>query len=101
MGRRIDILDLLPEEAIKAIDELGYKFLASRGYDTEGAIESKEVRNKLKEELKANGEKLQYVGGINKENKTILVFFEIIKEGKRIATSEGIKLIPKPSEEGT
>ena len=28
------------------------------------------------------------------ENKTILVFYEIIKDGKRIATSEGLKFIP-------
>ncbi len=95
--RKMDILDVLPPEAIKAVDELGYKFLASRGYDTEGAIESKEKRKELKEALKTNGEVLQYVGGFNKEDKTILVFFEILKDGKRIATSEGIKFIPNVS----
>lgn len=92
--RKIDILDILPPEAIKAVDELGYKFLASRDYDVEGAIESKEKRKELKKALEANGETLRYVGGVDKENKTILVFYEIIKDGKRIATSEGLKFIP-------
>lgn len=98
--RKMDILDILPPEAIKAVDELGYKFLSSRGYDAEGAMESKEKRKEIKKALKANGETLQYVGCIDKENKIILVFYEIIKDGKRIATSEGLKFVPTIPEGG-
>lgn len=94
--RKVDIFDLLSPEAIKAVDKLGYKFLMQRGYDTKGAIKSSKKREELKKALKANGEELRYVGGINKEDKTILIFFEVVKAGKRVATSQGLKFIPKP-----
>ena len=51
-GRKIEIFDLLPEEAMKAIDNLGYKFLESRGYDTARAAESKSQMTKLKKALR-------------------------------------------------
>ena len=38
--KELDILDILPKEAIEAIDRLGYDFLKAQGYDTEGAAES-------------------------------------------------------------
>lgn len=94
--RKVDIFDLLPPEAIKAVDKLGYKFLTQRGYDAKGAIGSSKKRAELKKALKANGEELRYVGGVNNEDKTILIFFEILKSGERIATSQGLKFVPKP-----
>ena len=51
-------MDILPEEAIAKVDELGYSFLQTMGYDTEGAIESKEKRSELKKTMKKNGDEL-------------------------------------------
>lgn len=42
MVKKIDIFDLLPEEANRQVDEIGYGFLKENGYDVEGAVESKE-----------------------------------------------------------
>lgn len=98
--RKIDIFDFLPKEAMKAIDELGYNFLAERGYDTTRATESKTQRTKLKKALRVNGEELRYAGAVDNETKAILVWFELWKGKERIATSQGIKFLPKPSEGG-
>ena len=98
--RKVDIFDLLPEEAMKAIDELGYNFLAEMGYDTTRAIESKTQRTKLKKEMRVKGEELRYAGAVDHETKAILVWFELWKGKDRIATSRGIKLLPKASEGG-
>lgn len=99
-GRKIEIFDLLPEEAMKAIDSLGYKFLESRGYDTTRAAESKSQMTKLKKALRVNGEELRYAAAIEKETKAILIWFELYRGKERVATSEGIKFMPKPSEGG-
>lgn len=99
-GRKIEIFDLLPEEAMKAIDNLGYKFLESRGYDTTRAAESKSQMTKLKKALRVNGEELRYAAAIEKETKAILIWFELYRGKERVATSEGIKFMPKPSEGG-
>ena len=98
--REITIFDLLPPEAFIQIDELGYNFLAERGYNTEGAMDSNEKRKELKAELKKNGEELRYSGAFDKETKAILVWFEIYKNNEKVATSQGLKFLPKPSEGG-
>ena len=53
--KTIDILDLLPNEAIEAVDKLGYDFLEAQGYDVVGAVDSKKKRQEIKERLKADG----------------------------------------------
>lgn len=98
--KEIDIFDLLPEDAIKQIDELGYKFLSEQGFDTRNAIESSSKRTKLKKELKKQGKELLYQSAINKETKAILFWFELREGEKTIATSQGLKFVPKPSEGG-
>ena len=101
MGKReIDIFDLLPEEAIKKVDEIGYQFLSEQGFDTKGAAESDSKRAKIKKELKKQGKELFYRGAVDKETKAILVWFELYKGKEKIATSQGIKFLPKPSEGG-
>lgn len=97
--RKIDIFDLLPEEAMKAIDKLGYDFLASKGYETEGAIESEDKRKEIKKTLQADNKELSYRGAVDKGTGAILIWFEL-KQGDSIERSQGIKFIPKPSEEG-
>lgn len=99
-NREIDIFDLLPEDANKQIDELGYNFLSEQGYDTRNAIESNSKRTKLKKELKKQGRELLYQSAINKETKAILFWFELREGDKIIATSKGLKFVPKPSEGG-
>ena len=96
--REIDILDILPQEAIDAVDNLGYAFLKALGYDTEGAAKSKEKRNEIKKALKRDNKALFYRGAVDPETKAILVWYELESEGKCVARSEGIKFLPKPKE---
>lgn len=98
--KRIDVLDLLPPEAAPQIDEVGFGFLKEHGYDTEGATASEEKREELKRALKANGEELRYFGAIDKDTRAILVWFELHRGKQKVATSSGIKFLPKPSEGG-
>ncbi len=98
--KEIDIFDLLPEEAIKKVDEIGYNFLSEQGFDTTGAAESNSKRTKIKKELKKQGKELFYKGAVDKETKAILIWFELYKGEEKIATSQGVKFLPKPSEGG-
>lgn len=96
--KEIDILDILPKEAIEAIDRLGYEFLQSQGYDTEGAADSEAKRKQIKKALAKDGKQLFYRGAVDKETKAILVWYEIEIKGKCVAKSGGIKFLPKPKE---
>lgn len=98
--KEMDILDILPKEAIEAIDRLGYDFLKAQGYDTEGAAESEAKRKEIKRALKKDGKELFYRGAVDKETKAILVWYEIEAEGKCVARSQGIKFVQKPKEGG-
>lgn len=98
--KEIDIFDLLPEEAIKKVDEIGYTFLSEQGFDTKGAAESNSKRAKLKKELKKQGKELFYRSAVDKETKAILIWFELCKGGETIATSQGIKFLPKTPKGG-
>lgn len=99
-NREIDILDILPQEAIAEVDKLGYAFLAEQGFDTVGAAESNTKRTKLKKALAKQGKELRYAGAVDNETKTILVWYELYKGKERIAVSQGIKFMPKPTEGG-
>ena len=98
MKKEIDIFDLLPPEANKAIDKLGYSFLNSQGYNVTGATKSYKRRSRLKDALKKRGQELRYRSTIDKEQKSILVWFELYKGEERIAVSQGIKFLPKERE---
>ena len=98
--RKIDVFDLLPPEAGERIDELGYKFLSNQGYDTEGAVASKEKRNEIKKIMKERGEELRYFGMVDKTTKAILVWFELYRGKERIGVSSGIKFLPRTEEGG-
>lgn len=97
--KEVDVLDILPQEAINAIDNLGYEFLKSQGYDTERAAESEAKRKEIKKALTKDGKKLFYRGATDKETGAILVWYELESEGKCVARSQGIKFIPKKKEE--
>lgn len=96
--RKIDILDLLPADALEAVDKLGYEFLSERGYSTEGARESAAARDLLAKELKERGERLTYSGAVDKDTGRILIWFTIHKGRRRIARSRALRLVPKPKE---
>lgn len=100
MKKEIDIFDLLPPEANKAIDELGYSFLNSQGYNVTGATKSYKRRARLKDALKKRGQELRYRSAIDKEQKSILVWFELYRSGKRIAVSQGIKILQREEKNG-
>lgn len=89
------ILDFLPAEATKAIDELGYKFLAEQGYSVEGAIESRPKRMAIRREMKKRKEELYVRSAINKSNGAVLVWYELFREGQRVTSSRGLKILPK------
>ena len=95
MGKVIDILDLLPEEAIKQVDELGYDLLRQRGYEVEGAVDSLDKQKAIKAEMKKNGDQLLYFGMIDKDTKAILIWFEIHHNKEKVLTSRGLKFLPK------
>ena len=97
--KEISILDILPAESIKQVDELGYNFLKERGYNVEGAQESEEKRLQIKKEMDKRGEVLLHSGVIDKDTKAILLWFEIHnKKGEKLATSSGIKFVPNKVE---
>ena len=99
--KELDILDILPQEAINAIDKLGYDFLKEQGYDTEGAMESEAKRKEIKKALAKDGKQLFYRGATDRETGAILVWYEIEVKGKCVARSQGIKFIQKKREEGS
>lgn len=94
----IDVFDILPSEAFEQIDQLGYRFLKEQGYDVEGATESEARRKELKKELSSNGEELLYSGAFDKETGAVLVWFELHRNKKKAAISQGLKFLPKPTE---
>ena len=95
MGRKIDILDVLPQEAIQKVDELGYDLLRQRGYEVKGAIVSPEKQKEIKAKMKENGDQLIYYGMIDKDTKAILIWFEIHHNKEKVLTSRGLKFLPK------
>lgn len=98
--KEVDILDILPAEAIAEVDKLGYAFLQTQGYDTEEAADSEEKRAKLKRAMKKRGDELRYAGAVDKNQGAILVWYELWNDGKRKAISQGLKFVQKPREGG-
>lgn len=97
--KEIDILDMLPPEAIEAVDNLGYEFLAGYGYDTEGARDSKEKQKALRKALKENGETLTYAGAIDPDTQKIKVWYFLHKGKELVSTSRAIECVPIKTEE--
>ena len=98
MKKTVDIFDLLGPEAAKPIDDLGYSFLKSQGYNVTGAAKSHKRRARLKDALEKRGETLYHRGAIDEECGSILVWFELYRGDTRIAKSIGIKFMQKERE---
>ena len=94
MKNKKDFFDILPPEAIKAVDAHGYGFLAEHGYNVEGASDSRKARRRLKAELRANSQTLVYSTVAGKNKGTIILFFSLkATSGEMVARSKGIKLV--------
>ena len=98
--REVDILDLLPEAALIDANRLGFEFLAERGYDALGAWEDSEKLAALESALAERGEELRYSGAYDRDDdtgriKAILIWYSLYdREGRCIARSKGLKLVP-------
>ena len=101
MKREVEIFDMLPSEVMKKLDEDGYSLLRAHGYDTSGAAKSYKRRARLKTAMKKRGEELRYCSAVERESKSILIWFELYKGEERIAKSRGIKIMCKETEGGT
>ena len=98
MKKEIDIFDLLPTEACTAVNKLGFDFLQSQGYKVAGVNKSYKCRARLTKAMKKRGEELRYNSAIDKEQKAILVWFELYKGTEVVAKSSGIKFLPNERE---
>ena len=104
--REIDIFDLLPAEAVADPNRLGFEFLAECGYDAIGAWEDEAKCAALERELAERGEELRYSGAHDVDDETgklkaILIWYTLYdREGRLIARSKGLKLVPKEEKEG-
>ena len=102
--REIDIFDLIPAEAVVDANRLGFGFLAERGYDALGAWEDEAKCAALERELAERGEELRYSGAYDRDEETgkivaILIWYSLYdREGRLIARSKGLKLVPKETE---
>lgn len=92
--RKLNIWDLLPPEANRAIDELGYTLLLKHGYDVAEADASKAKRHDLKEAMKARGEELCHGTFVDPETGKILFWFELHRGGELVERSRAIKFLP-------
>ena len=99
MKRKKDILDMLPLEAIKKVDDIGYGFLAEHGYDVKGVTDSRKKRRKLKAELRANSQTLRYSVIYGKDNESAVLFFILENaKGEIVARSKSMKFVFKREE---
>lgn len=94
MAKKIDIFDLLTQEAIERIDDIGYELLKENGYETEGAKTSKQRQYELKKALAKDGRQLIYFSMIEKEMSNIIFWFELRKGNSVIARSKVLKFLP-------
>ena len=92
--RKLDIWDLLPPEASRAIDELGYSLLAAHGYDVTAADTDKAKRHALKVAMKAKGEELRHGTFVDPEAGKILFWFEFLQGGILMERSRAIQFVP-------
>jgi len=92
--RKVEIWDLLPLEANRAIDELGYSLLLKHGYDVADADASKAKRHDLKEEMKARGEELCHATLVDPKTGKILFWFELVRGGELLERTKALQFVP-------
>ena len=92
---RGDVFDLLGAEAVPAIDELGYSFLAQQGYEVQKARKYLDERERLRKRLRKDRAELRHYAKIDREDGAILFWYAFFKKGKQVAVSKAIKFMRK------
>ena len=99
--KMITIMDLVKAagaDAVKKVDNLGWRFLADRGYDISGVDgdeeQAAEARKRVAADLYANGEELCHGGAVDNENGHIAVWFSLWRGEEMIARSQVLQLVP-------
>lgn len=103
MSKSISLLDIMTLEMAKRADEIAYEFLHLQGFDVLNAETDAKVRERLADELKLKAMVLTYKCAVNNETGEILFWYELMQPNKdnnlvKIATSSGIKFVPKEIE---
>lgn len=106
--KRHDIMDLVMlagAKAVKAVDELGWSFLAAQGYDVTGwdgedENAAKTVQKRVIEEMQARGENLVYHGVIDNEAPRFAIWYALRRGKKEIAKSAPLQFVQRPQKEG-
>ena len=96
---RGDVFDLLGAEAAPMIDDLGYDFLESQGYEAKRARKYSDARDKLRKRLRKDRAELRYYTMIDREDGAILFWYAFFKKGRRVAVSKSIKFMRKEERE--
>ena len=96
---RGDVFDVLGAEAAPMIDDLGYEFLESQGYEAKKARRYSDARDKLRKRLKKDRAELRYYTMVDREDGAILFWYAFFKKGRRVAVSKSIKFMRKEERE--
>lgn len=88
MGKMIkDILDVLPERELAAVESAGYALLHRHGYRVKGARRNGRVRARIRRDLARRGHRLGYSVRQTEENAWKLVFILRGADGRDIGRS--------------
>lgn len=96
---RGDVFDILGAEAAPMIDDLGYEFLESQGYEAKKARRYSDARDKLRKRLKKDRAELRYYTMVDREDGAILFWYAFFKKGRQVAVSKAIKFMRKEEQE--
>ena len=96
---RGDVFDVLGAEAAPMIDDLGYEFPESQGYEAKKARRYSDARDKLRKRLKKDRAELRYYTMVDREDGAILFWYAFFKKGRRVAVSKSIKFMRKEERE--
>ena len=88
MGNIKDILDVLPERELAAVENAGYALLHRHGYRVKGARRDGRVRARIKRDLARRGHRLGYSVRQTEENAWKLVFILRGADGSELGRSQ-------------
>ena len=104
--KKPDIMDLVimqGAEAVKAVDELGWSFLAGHGYDVAGwdsedEVTAKAAHDRVAVAMKECGESLAYHGAIDDASPRF-AFWYTLRHGRReIARSRVLQFVQREAD---
>ena len=95
----IDILNMLPRDVGERFSALGFEFLKAQGYDTTDAETSSAVQRRIAAELEKNRSTLIHRVVLCSEDKSVVLWFDMLINGRVKASSEKMKVYLIPSED--